>query len=50
MGLKWSEFTKELLSIIFEKLADKRADFELTESCVIVRIELPDDLHKQLTV
>jgi len=49
MGLKWSEFTKELLTIIFEKLADKRADFELTESCVIARIELPDGFHKQLS-
>ena len=45
MGLKWSEFTKELLGIIFEKLADKRADFELTESCVIATVELPEGTH-----
>ncbi len=45
MGLKWSEFTKELLSIIFEKLADKRANFEITESCVIATIELPEGIH-----
>ncbi len=45
MGLKWSEFTKELLSMIFEKLADKRANFEITESCVIATIELPEGIH-----
>ena len=45
MGLKWSEFTKELLGIMFEKLADKKADFELTESCVIATIELPEGIH-----
>lgn len=45
MGLKWSEFTKELLSIMFEKLVDRRADFELTECCVMATIELPEGIH-----
>lgn len=45
MGLKWSEFTKELLSIIFEKLAEKKVNFELTESCVVATVELPYDIH-----
>ncbi|MEM2760861.1 MAG: hypothetical protein QXU32_11085 [Nitrososphaerales archaeon] len=50
MGLKWSEFVKELLTIIIENLTEQRADFELTESSVILRIELPDIIQKQLTV
>lgn len=45
MGLKWSEFTKELLSIVFEKLANNRPDFEITESCVTATVELPDSIH-----
>ncbi|MGH9923287.1 MAG: hypothetical protein ACRD38_11105 [Nitrososphaerales archaeon] len=45
MGLKWSEFTRELLRIMFEKLADRAADFELTESGVIATAELPDVVH-----
>jgi hypothetical protein len=40
MGLKWSEFTKELLTIIFEKLARRRLDFTLTESSVLATTEL----------
>ncbi len=45
MGLKWSEFTKELLTMLFEKLADRKADFELTESCVIATVELAEAIH-----
>lgn len=48
MGLKWSEFAKELISIICEKLVGKRADFELTDCCLIATMELPEGIDKQL--
>lgn len=45
MGLKWSEFTKELLRIMCEKLVDRAADFELTEAAVVATVELPEAIH-----
>ncbi len=48
MGLNCTKFTKELLAIIFERLAGKRVEFELTESSVIATVELPESVHSKL--
>lgn len=50
MGFKWSEFVKALLSIIFEKVADQRAHFELTESSVVATVDLPERIQEQFSV
>ncbi|MGI0011037.1 MAG: hypothetical protein ACREAE_06535 [Nitrosopumilaceae archaeon] len=48
MGSNCSKFTKELLAMIFERLAGKRVEFELTDSSVIATVELPEDVHSKL--
>ncbi len=45
MGSKWSEFIKELLVLVFE-VAESRADYELTESCVIANVDLPESIYE----
>lgn len=49
MGSNCSKFTKELLSIVFEKTISKRVEFETTDSSVIATVELPDNIHSRLT-
>lgn len=48
MGLNCSMFTKELLSLIFEKFVIVRPDFEVTSSSVIVTLELPEKVRSHL--
>ncbi len=48
MGWRCSMFTKELLSLIFEKFAIARPDFEVTDSSVIVILELPEKTRSHL--
>lgn len=50
MGLKCSELVKEFLDSAFEKLAGLRADYELTESFVVAKIELPQNVRSSLIV
>ncbi|MDE1828786.1 MAG: hypothetical protein KGI25_00535 [Thaumarchaeota archaeon] len=48
MGVRCSLFTKELLSMIFEKFVISRPDFEVTDSSVIVTLELPEKIRAHL--
>ena len=48
MGEKCSMFAKELLSLIFEKFVIARPDFEVTDSSVIVTLELPEKVRSHL--
>lgn len=48
MGLRCSMFTKELLSLIFEKFVIIRPEFEVTDSSVIVTLELPEKIRTHL--
>ncbi|MDE1826948.1 MAG: hypothetical protein KGH99_02805 [Thaumarchaeota archaeon] len=48
MGMRCSLFTQELLSMIFEKFVIARPEFEVTDSSVIVTLELPEKVRSQL--
>ncbi|TBR25293.1 MAG: hypothetical protein EPO63_02135 [Candidatus Nitrosotenuis sp.] len=48
MGAKCSEFVKRLLSMLFENFAKKPADFEITDSFVVARVELSDSIRSHL--
>lgn len=48
MGSKVSDFVKNLLEIMFERLVGKRVEYELTESSVIITVELPDTVRSKL--
>ena len=40
LGENWSLFTKELLSIIFEKLANVRAEINVTSNTTVAEVVL----------
>ncbi len=48
MGVRCSLFTKEILSLIFEKFVITRPEFEITDSSVIVTLELPEKIRLHL--
>lgn len=48
MGMRCSTFTRDLLSLIFEKFGVERPEFEVTDSSVIVTLELPEKVREQL--